>query len=98
MREALTMMSEGKINPAGMITHIGGLDAVIETTKNLPNIPGGKKLIYTHKKFPLIALDDLSTKKNDFPFMAELDRIVKMTGGLWSLEAEKYLMENAPNI
>jgi len=99
MLEALRMMAEGKINPAGMITHIGGLDAVIETTKNLPNIPGGKKLIYNHKKFPLVALDDLSAKKsNDFPFMAELDKMVKKNDGLWSLEAEKYLMENAPNI
>jgi threonine dehydrogenase-like Zn-dependent dehydrogenase len=98
MREALKMMAGGKINPAGMITHIGGLDAVIDTTKNLPNIPGGKKLIYTHKKFPLVALDDLSAKASEFPFMAELDRLVKKNGGLWSLEAEKYLMLNATAI
>ena len=58
----------------------------------------GKKLIYTHKKFPLVALDQLSAKSNDYPFMAELDKMVKGNEGLWSLEAEKYLMENAPNI
>jgi L-sorbose 1-phosphate reductase len=98
MREALQLMSEGRINPAGMITHIGGLDAVIETTRHLPEIPGGKKLIYTHKKFPLVALDHLSEKSNEFPFMAELDKMVKNNEGLWSLEAEKYLMENAPEI
>jgi len=98
MREALKMMAEGKINPAGMITHIGGLDAVIETTKNLPSIPGGKKLIYTHKKFPLVALDNLSTKIKDYPFMAELDKMVKNNSGLWSLEAEIYLLKNAPDI
>jgi len=98
MREALQLMAEGRINPAGMITHIGGLDAVIETTRHLPEIPGGKKLIYTHKKFPLVALDTLSEKSKDFPFMAELDKMVKTNGGLWSLEAEKYLLENAPNI
>lgn len=98
MREALQMMAEGRINPAGMITHIGGLDAVIETTRHLPDIPGGKKLIYTHKKFPLVALDHLSEKSNEFPFLAELDKMVKANEGLWSLEAEKYLMENAPNI
>jgi len=98
MREALQLMAEGKINPAGMITHIGGLDAVIDTTKNLPNIPGGKKLIYTHKKFPLVSMDELSIKSKEFPFMSELDSMVKKNGGLWSLEAEKYLMENAPNI
>jgi threonine dehydrogenase-like Zn-dependent dehydrogenase len=98
MREALKMMAEGKINPAGMITHIGGLDAVIETTKSLPNIPGGKKLIYTHKKFPLVALDDLSTKATEFPFMATIDQMVKKNGGLWSLEAENFLMTNASEI
>jgi threonine dehydrogenase-like Zn-dependent dehydrogenase len=98
MREALKMMADGKINPAGMITHVGGLDAVIETTKNLPHIPGGKKLIYTHKKFPLVSLEELSSKASEFPFMSELDKMVKNNGGLWSLEAEKYLMENAPSI
>ncbi len=98
MIEALQMMADGKINPAGMITHIGGLDAVIETTKNLPNIPGGKKLIYTHKKFPLVALDDLSAKAKDFPYMAELDKIVKKNNGLWSLEAEQFLLKNAAGI
>ena len=81
-----------------MITHIGGLDAVIETTKHLPSIPGGKKLIYTHKKFPLVALDDLSKNGSEFPFMIALDKMVKENGGLWSLEAEKYLMENATDI
>jgi threonine dehydrogenase-like Zn-dependent dehydrogenase len=98
MREALRLMAEGRINPAGMITHIGGLDAVIETTKHLPEIPGGKKLIYTHKKFPLVSLDQLLAKSQEFPFMAELDKMVKANAGLWSLQAEKYLMEKAPNI
>jgi len=64
----------------------------------LPDIPGGKKLIYTHKKFPLVALDQLSANSALFPFMAELDKIVKANDGLWSLEAEKYLMGNAPGI
>ncbi len=98
MKEALQMMAEGSINPAGMITHIGGLDAVIDTTRNLPNIPGGKKLIYTHKKFPLVALDNLASKSKEFPFMEELDEIVKKNGGLWSLEAELYLLQYAPGI
>jgi hypothetical protein len=77
---------------------ISGLDAVIETTKHLPDIPGGKKLIYTYKKFPLVALDQLSASSTLFPFMAEPDKMVKANNGLWSLESEKYLMENAPEI
>ena len=42
MVEALDMMSKG-LDPAGLVTHIGGLGAVIEATKHLPEIPGGKK-------------------------------------------------------
>lgn len=42
MIDALRLMSEGRINPASMITHIGGLDCVVETTLHLPEIPGGK--------------------------------------------------------
>ena len=45
MREALSMMEKGVINPAAMITHIGGLGAAAETILGLPKIPGGKKLI-----------------------------------------------------
>ena len=39
-----------------MITHVGGLDAVVDTTLNLPGIPGGKKLIYTNISMPLVSL------------------------------------------
>ena len=52
MKEALAMMNEG-LDPAGLVTHVGGINAVIDTTLNLPSIPGGKKLIYTHIDMPL---------------------------------------------
>ncbi len=98
MKESLMMMAEGSINPAGMVTHIGGLDAVIDTTKNLPNIPGGKKLIYTNISLPLTAIDDFGKLGKDDPFFAELDRLVKENGGLWNVEAEKYVLENGKGI
>ncbi len=98
MKESLLMMSEGSINPAGMITHIGGLDAVIGTTKNLPNIPGGKKLIYTNISLPLSAIDDFEKLGEKDPFFADLDRIVKNNGGLWNVEAERYVLENGKKI
>ena len=82
MREAIEMMTSGRINPAALVTHIGGLDAVVDTTLNLPNIRGGKKLIYTQIEMPLVAI-------NDF---AKLDEICKRNNGLWSAEAEKYLL------
>ncbi len=98
MKEALEMMGQGRLNPSAMITHIGGLDAVMETTLNLPKIPGGKKLIYTHKNFPLTPLADFEEKGKDEPFFAELARLVKKHKGLWNLEAEQYFLKEAPEV
>ena len=95
MRESLDLMSKRKINPAVMITHVGGLDSVVDTTLNLPKIPGGKKLIYTNISMPLIALDDLERYKPDDPFYAGLSGIVSDNGYIWSEKAEKYLLANA---
>ncbi len=97
MVEALDCMSKG-LDPAGLITHIGGLNSVIETTLNLPNIPGGKKLIYTHKNLPLTAISDFEEMGKTDPFYAELAKLVAKTKGLWNVEAEEYLLENAPEI
>ena len=37
MRESLEADGpKGRMNPAAMITHVGGLDSVVETTLNLP--------------------------------------------------------------
>ncbi len=97
MVEALDIMAKG-LDPAGLITHIGGLNAVIDTTLNLPSIPGGKKLIYTHKELPLTAIADFEIVGKSNPLYAELAAIVSKTKGLWSVEAEAYLLANAPNI
>jgi len=98
MRESLKLMSEGKINPAVMITHIGGLDAVVDTTLNLPQIPGGKKLIYTNISMPLISLYKLEEKGKNDPFYARLHEILARNDYIWNLEAEKYLLANAKPI
>ncbi len=98
MRDAVKMFAEGKLNPSAMVTHIGGLDAVIDTTLNLPKIPGGKKLIYNHISLPLVALWDLEEKGKDDPLLSELAKIVKAHNGLWNAEAEKYLLANAKPI
>ena len=98
MREAIEMMNAGRLNPAAMITHIGGLDCVIETTKNLPKIPGGKKLIYTHIELPLTAIADFAELGKADPRFTELDRIVKTHNGLWNTEAEQYLLKELQKI
>ncbi|MBN2050671.1 MAG: zinc-binding dehydrogenase [Spirochaetales bacterium] len=98
MRESLDLMSKGFINPSAMVTHIGGLDCVIETTLNLPAIPGGKKLIYTAISMPLTAIADFEKKGKTDPLFAALDRAVKRTNNLWNAQAEKYLLNNAKSI
>lgn len=93
MVEALDLMSKG-LDPAGLVTHIGGLNAVIEATKHLPEMPGGKKLIYTHIEMPLTPISDfekLGEKNNRYKELAE---ICSRNKGLWSIEAESYLLDN----
>jgi len=94
MIEALDLMGKG-LDPAGLVTHIGGLDAVIDATLNLPDIPGGKKLIYTHISMPLTAISSFGEKGRDNPVYVELDAICSRNNGLWSPGAERYLLANA---
>mgnify|MGYP000277845089 FL=1 len=98
MIESLELMSQGRLNPAVMVTHIGGLNAVIDTTLNLPKIPGGKKLIYTQIDLPLTAIADFAEKGKTEPMFAKLAEICERHNGLWSAEAEKYLLANAKSI
>jgi threonine dehydrogenase-like Zn-dependent dehydrogenase len=98
MKESLAMMAAGALNPVFMITHIGGLDAAAAATIDLDKIPGGKKLIYTHKKMELTAIGDFEEKGKTYPLFAGLAEICARHRGLWNVEAEKYLLENAPEI
>lgn len=97
MVEALRLMSAGRIDPAVMVTHVGGLKAVIETTLKLPELPGGKKLIYTHVDLPLTAIDDFGSKGSE-PLFAGLAEITRRHRGLWSAEAEAFLLAHAPSL
>jgi threonine dehydrogenase-like Zn-dependent dehydrogenase len=92
MIEALDLMSKG-LDPAGLVTHIGGLNAVIEATNHLPEIPGGKKLIYTHIEMPLTPIADFAKLGEDNEIFKQLAIICDKNNGLWSVEAEAYLLK-----
>ncbi len=94
MKEAIDKNNAGLINSAVMITHVGGLDSVVETTKDLPNVPGGKKLVYTHINMPMTAIEDFGKLGENDPFFKELDAVCKANKGLWSSKAEKMLLEH----
>lgn len=92
MRDVVRYISEGRIDPAVMITHIGGMDAVIDTTLNFPQMPGGKKLIYPHINMPLTAISDFESLGNQDERFRILARLIAEHNGLWCAEAEEYLL------
>jgi threonine dehydrogenase-like Zn-dependent dehydrogenase len=96
--ESLAMMANRSLKPEVMITHIGGLGAVVDTTIRLDKIPGAKKLIYTHKKLDLVAIADFRERGKAEPFYAALADITEANDGLWCKEAEDYLLAQAPEI
>jgi threonine dehydrogenase-like Zn-dependent dehydrogenase len=98
MREALALMAAARIRPALMVTHVGGLNSVVETTYNLPAIPGGKKLIYTNIRLDLTELSEFETKGQRDPLFARLAEIIKRNKGVWSLEAEAYLLQHGQRL
>lgn len=87
MHKAVKMIEENKVHVANVITHILGLQAVANTTLQLPAIGGGKKLVYTHKDIPLTKLDEVAPE-------SALGVILKKTKGIWSKEAERYILKN----
>lgn len=98
MREALRLTEKGRINPAVMVTHIGGLDSSAEAVLTLPDKPAGKKLIYTGLRMPLTAIEDFAEAGKKITICAELAKIVEKHNGLWNLEAERCLLAGAPRI
>ena len=92
--EANKLAAAGKIEPAVMVTHVGGINSIIDTTLNLPKIPGGKKLTYTQIDMPLTAIDDFEELGKTDPLFAKLDAACKENRGMWSAKAEKILFEH----
>ena len=92
--EAIDLSAKGMIEPAVMVTHVGGIDSIAEATKNLPKIPGGKKLTYTQFDMPLTAIDDFEKLGKEDPLFAALDASCKAHKGLWNKEAEQLLLKH----
>ena len=77
-----------------MVTHVGGLDSIVETTRNLPHIPGGKNLTYTQFNIPLTAIADFREKGRTDPLYARLADCCGAHDGLWNSAAEKILLRH----
>lgn len=94
LMESLRMTEKKLIQPAVMVTHIGGLDSAAEATLKLPETPGGKKLIYPGIDMELTAIDDFEAKGKSDSRFAQLAEIVAANNGLWGGAAEQYLLRN----
>ncbi|MCB5955310.1 zinc-binding dehydrogenase [Enterococcus sp. CWB-B31] len=92
MRKAVELIEAKKVNVANVVTHILGLNAVGETTLNQPEVGGGKKLVYTHKNFERTELSELEDLDN------ELAKIVAENQGIWSRQAEDYVLRHFEEI
>ena len=98
LQDSMNYAAKGLINPSVMITHVGGIDSVSETVLRLPEIPGGKKLVYTHLSMPMTAIADFGELGKSDKFYADLHAICSNNKGLWSTEAESYVLKNAPRL
>lgn len=92
--EANNLAAQGLIEPAVMVTHVGGINSIAQATLDLPNIPGGKKLTYTQFDMPLTAIDDFEELGKTDPLFQKLSDSCKANRGLWNAEAEKILFEH----
>ncbi len=92
MKESLALSAQGRINPAVMISHIGGMDCAAQTILTLPQLGGGKKLIYNPISMPLTAIADFGAKAKEDPRFGALAGIVAANNGLWCASAEEYLL------
>lgn len=94
MKEGLELLSRG-FDPAGLVTHIGGLNAVIDAILDLPNATGGKKLIYNHIEMPLTPIEKFKELGKNNAVYCMLAEVCAQNNGVWSVEAEELLLANA---
>ena len=75
---------------AKVVTHILGLNAAGETTLELPAVGGGKSWCIPGKFLPLTSLTQIQDQA--------LAAILARHQGIWSGEAEQYLLAHAEAI
>lgn len=97
MVEAVELIERGVVQVGKIATHVMGLDAVPEAILNLPDIPGGKKICYPQKRYPLTAVGEFGKTRTE-GWELELAQMLKRSGGIWNREAEAHFLKNAPDV
>ena len=95
MKDAIACIEQKTVNLAKIATHVMGLNDVCESILKIPELPGGKKIVYSQKNYPITDVQEFS---GSGAMEAVLKEIVERHNGLWSAEAEAYFLENCPDI
>ena len=98
MKDIISLIEKDRINAGALVSHILGLNAVIDTLFAMDKPSGAKKVCYNELDLPLTAIADFGKLGKTDPMFKALDEIVKKNGGVWCAEAEKYLLEHAPKL
>lgn len=98
LQDSMNYAAQGLVSPSIMVTHVGGLDSVPQATKTLPDVPGGKRLVYTHIAMPMTAISDFAKLGADSKFFADLAEICARHNDLWSSEAERYVLQHGERL
>lgn len=94
MKDAIVCIENKVVDLAKIATHIMGLNDVCESIMQLPSLPGGKKIVYSQKNYPITDVQNFS----DGEMEQQLKAIVEKHNGLWSAEAEKFFLEHCAEI
>ena len=94
MKDAIVCIENKVVDLAKIATHIMGLNDVCESIMQLPSLPGGKKIVYSQKNYPITDVQNFS----DGEMEQQLKAIVEKHNGLWSAEAETYFLEHCADI
>ena len=95
MKDAIALIENKTVNVAKIAAHIMGLNHVCESILNLPKMPGGKKIVYSGKEFPVT---EVSAFGENNELEKHLKELVDAHDGLWNAEAEQYFLEHAKDI
>jgi threonine dehydrogenase-like Zn-dependent dehydrogenase len=94
MKDAIVCIENKVVDLAKIATHIMGLNDVCESIMQLPSLPGGKKIVYSQKNYPITDVQNFAEGEME----QTLKAIVEKHNGLWSAEAERYFLEHCEEI
>jgi len=95
MKDAILCIENKVVNLAKIATHIMGLNDVCDSIMKLPELPGGKKIVYSQKNFPIT---DVAELDDSCEFQKTLKEIIARHDGLWNAEAQEYFLSNCADI